>query len=60
MKKLIIFLLGGCWHEWETIHAQSARLTFIRGQHEQIQNSKVYVLRCKRCGEITKRKINYR
>jgi hypothetical protein len=60
MKRLIIFLLSGCWHEWETIEVKPSRLTLIRGEHEQVKNSTVYTLRCKHCGEITKRKISYR
>ena len=53
MKKLIAFLLSGCWHEWEVTHSGplSWDNSFFRGEGTR------FILQCKKCGEIKKKDL---
>jgi hypothetical protein len=53
MKRIIGFLLSGCFHKWETIDKGS----FIwKNDYSEISGTR-YTLRCEKCGEIKKRDI---
>jgi hypothetical protein len=53
MKRLIEFLLSGCFHKWETIDKGS----FSWKSDISEGSGTRYTLRCERCGEIKKRDI---
>ena len=55
MKKLLEFLLTGCFHEWEI---ESKKIVEVGVKPEDILTGKhfpiglKYTLRCKKCGEM--------
>ena len=49
MKKLLEFLLTGCFHEWEFI---SKTPVCWEGDPEKLTIGYRYTLRCKKCGEM--------
>ncbi len=49
MKKLLEFLLTGCFHEWEII---SKTPVYWEGDLEKLPIGHKYTLRCKKCGEM--------
>lgn len=51
MKRLIEFLLTGCWHEWEII--REYRLDWS-GDFGDSGTCSRFVLRCKKCGNLKK------
>lgn len=51
MKKLLEFLLYGCFHKWE-VHD-----TKVLVDQKSSPIGKLYILRCTRCGEIKNKKI---
>ena len=60
MKKLLEFLLEGCWHQWETVKEIDTEVKVWRGATDNIvgkYNELTYVLRCSKCGTISQRKI---
>ena len=55
MKKLLEFLIGGCFHEWEI--EQKTRifetdLLKYDVEGKQLPTGMRYTLRCKKCGEM--------
>jgi hypothetical protein len=55
MKKLLEFLIGGCFHEWEI----EQKMTMFRSNSinlgvdgKQLPVGNKYTLRCKKCGEL--------
>jgi hypothetical protein len=54
MKKLLEFLLTGCFHEWEiekrSIIYDPSRKYELYGK--QVPCGEKYTLRCKKCGEM--------
>lgn len=53
MKRLIEFLLSGCFHKWEIL----AKTQFSwKNDWSEGQGTR-YTLRCEKCGEIKKRGI---
>lgn len=56
MKRLLEFLLTGCFHNWETIKEEdwsTEGVTFYKGKEYPIKETFTkYTLRCKKCGEI--------
>jgi hypothetical protein len=53
MKRLIEFLLSGCFHRWETIDKGS----FSWKSDISEGSGTRYTLRCEKCGEIKKKDI---
>ena len=51
MKRLIDFLLTGCWHEWEIL--REYRLDWS-GDFGDSGTCSRFVLRCKKCGNLKK------
>ena len=51
MKKLIQFLLSGCWHEWEIIKERD--LVDERGAVIGV----AYNLKCKKCGDMKRKTL---
>lgn len=51
MKRLIEFLLTGCWHEWEIL--REYRLDWS-GDFGGSGTCSRFVLRCKKCGNLKK------
>jgi hypothetical protein len=56
MKKLLEFLLTGCFHEWEiedkkkVFHHDAKPEDVLIGKHFPVGSK--YTLRCKKCGEM--------
>ena len=53
MKRLIGFLLSGCFHKWETID----KVPFSWNSDISRGNGTRYTLRCEKCGEIKKKDV---
>ena len=49
MKRLIEFLLTGCWHEWEIIREAKLNWSNDFGEHG---TGTRYVMRCNKCGNL--------
>lgn len=54
MKALLRFIWDGCWHRWKTDHIIITEHLF-RGRKDY--NSRDYILRCDRCGIVTRKNL---
>lgn len=52
MKKLLEFLLTGCFHEWETISKSIVYYDYKGTPEKELPIGYKYTLRCKKCGEL--------
>jgi hypothetical protein len=59
MKKLLEFLLTGCWHHWEVHNEKKIFDTGTKIKYGVEEGDEVplpcgskYILRCKHCGEM--------
>jgi len=52
MKRLLEFLLTGCFHEWETIDETKVYFNFKGDKEKELPVGYKYTLRCKKCGEM--------
>jgi hypothetical protein len=51
MKRLIEFLLTGCWHNWEIIKEEELIWSNDLGEHG---TGSRFTLQCKKCGNLKK------
>jgi hypothetical protein len=52
MKKLLEFLLTGCFHEWEIISKSPVYYGYKGTPEKELPIGVKYTLRCKKCGEL--------
>lgn len=58
LRKLYNWLVGNwCQHEWEEIERLQTFLTSMADLSKRIPRGYEFILRCKKCGEITKRRV---
>ena len=61
MKRLLEFLFSGCFHEWEVYETKSlyngdsaTNKVLLLRKEQPIPCGTMYVLRCKKCGNMKK------